>query len=190
MLPRRARRCVYETDYSLSTDDGRNLLSPGKDPPHNLTFLLFLAAFIRAVDKYADLLRLSAACAGNDHRLGACEAPPAIISMFLGSALTEILENIAAETAGNGYRLGSMSTGVSALPTFEKDDSDRNRTSPFAFTGNKFEFRMVGSSQSLSLIHILLLGDDARQLHRQLVVVTGDVRRVVDAGELLSLIHI
>ena len=152
-------------NYSLSTDDGRNLLSPGKDPQHNLTFLLFLAAFIRAVDKYADLLRLSAACAGNDHRLGACEAPPAIISMFLGSALTEILENIAAETAGNGYRLGSMSTGVSALPTFEKDDSDRNRTSPFAFTGNKFEFRMVGSSQSIAMANTVLNTILADSLH-------------------------
>lgn len=143
-------------NYSLSTDDGQNLLSPGKEPGKNTLFLLMLAAFVRAVDKYADLLRLSAASAGNDHRLGACEAPPAIISIFLGSQLTDLLEHIASPQGEGEYRLSELSTGVDALPTFKKDDSDRNRTSPFAFTGNKFEFRMVGSSQSVAMANTVL----------------------------------
>lgn len=137
-------------NWSISTDDGENLLDPGETPQSNAQFLVFLAAVIKAVDMYADLLRLSAACPGNDHRLGANEAPPAIISIFLGDQLTEILEKLA-----NGGRVGAtngdqLKLGVSTLPVLPKDNTDRNRTSPFAFTGNKFEFRMVGSSQSVS----------------------------------------
>ncbi len=142
-------------NFSLSTDDGKNLLSPGPHPEENDIFLALLAAFVRSVDKYADLLRLSAACAGNDHRLGACEAPPAIISIFLGGRLTGLLEHIA-ESGKKDFSAESLITGVAALPTLQKDDSDRNRTSPFAFTGNKFEFRMLGSSQSAALANTVL----------------------------------
>ncbi|MCI8622859.1 MAG: glutamine synthetase type III [Provencibacterium sp.] len=151
-------------NYSLSTDDGLNLLSPGPHPEQNDIFLALLAAFVRSVDKYADLLRLSTACAGNDHRLGACEAPPAILSIFLGGRLTELLEHIA-ESGRKDFAAGSLMTGVDALPTFQKDDSDRNRTSPFAFTGNKFEFRMLGSSQSAALANTVLNTILADSLH-------------------------
>ncbi len=137
-------------NWSISTDDGQNLLSPGKSPEENVQFLLFLTSVIKAVDEYAVLLRLSAANSGNDHRLGANEAPPAIVSMYLGEKITEILESI-----GNGTPLvrrdGKLvELGLTTIPSFPIDDTDRNRTSPFAFTGNKFEFRMVGSSQSLA----------------------------------------
>ena len=136
-------------NWSIATDSGENLLSPGKDPANNLQFLLVLAAVIKAVDDHADLLRLSVATPGNDHRLGANEAPPAIVSIFLGEMLTGVLEEI---TTGKkpAAALDSFSIGVSTMPMVEKDNADRNRTSPFAFTGNKFEFRMLGSSVSIA----------------------------------------
>ncbi len=138
-------------NWSLTTDAGENLLDPGKTPHENMQFLLFLAAILRAVDEYADLLRLSAACPGNDHRLGADEAPPAIISVFLGEQLEDVVEQlIDAGEATSSLEGEEYITGVHSLPTFQKDATDRNRTSPFAFTGNKFEFRMVGSTQSIS----------------------------------------
>jgi glutamine synthetase len=137
-------------NYSLATDTGVNLLDPGDTPRENAQFLLFLAAIIQAVDDYQDLLRVSVAFAGNDHRLGANEAPPAIISMFLGDELTAVIESIVSESAYNGRKRESMLLGVDVLPAFSKDNTDRNRTSPFAFTGNKFEFRSLGSSQSIS----------------------------------------
>lgn len=137
-------------NWSMCTNDGQNLLDPGKTPHENEQFLLFLSAVIQAVDEYADLLRASAANTGNDHRLGANEAPPAIISIFLGEQLTDIinqLENGDAKSSKNG---GELKIGVTTLPTLPKDSTDRNRTSPFAFTGNKFEFRMVASSASIA----------------------------------------
>jgi glutamine synthetase len=132
------------------TDTGVNLLKPGETPHENAQFLIFLAAVIKAVDVYQDLLRVSTASAANDHRLGANEAPPAIISIFLGEELTEILEAIESGTDYKGKEKHQMQIGVTALPDFPKDTTDRNRTSPFAFTGNKFEFRMVGSSFSIA----------------------------------------
>ncbi len=143
-------------NWSMSTSEGENLLEPGKSPKDNTQFLLFLAAVIKAVDEYADLLRVSVASAGNDHRLGANEAPPAIISMFLGDELTNILECIEKGEAVSETARCFMETGVSALPRFVKDTTDRNRTSPFAFTGNKFEFRSLGSSVSISGPNIVL----------------------------------
>ena len=151
-------------NWSISTDTGLNLLDPGKDPKHNLRFLLFLSAVIKAVDEYQDLLRVSVASAGNDHRLGANEAPPAIVSMFLGTDLTEILESIAAGKAAKGAEKKSMELGVHVLPSFSKDTTDRNRTSPFAFTGNKFEFRMLGSSFSVSGPNIVINTIVAKEL--------------------------
>jgi glutamine synthetase len=137
-------------NWSMSTSTGENLLDPGKTPFENARFLLFLAAVIKAVDDHQDLLRLSVATAGNDHRLGANEAPPAIISMFLGDELTAIIDAIKAGKKYNAPDAEKMTIGVDALPVFRKDATDRNRTSPFAFTGNKFEFRMVGSALSIS----------------------------------------
>ena len=137
-------------NWSISTDTGVNLLEPGDNPKDNLQFLLFLSAVIKAVDEYQDLLRISVASAGNDHRLGANEAPPAIVSMFLGDDLTEILESIASGKASKGRKKDNMGLGVHVLPDIPKDTTDRNRTSPMAFTGNKFEFRMPGSSFSMS----------------------------------------
>ncbi len=138
-------------NWSIATDDGVNLLDPGENPESNARFLLFTAAVIEAVDRYALLLRASTATAGNDHRLGANEAPPAIISVYLGSQLSEIFDNIAEGKTSNGSANGQrIKLGVTSLPSLPKDVSDRNRTSPFAFTGNKFEFRMVGSSQSIA----------------------------------------
>ena len=137
-------------NWSLSTDTGANLLEPGETPHENAQFLLFLCAVIRAVDLHQDLLRISACGAGNDHRLGGHEAPPAIISMFLGDELTDILESIAKGTAYDSRERVQLKIGVHVLPRFPKDTTDRNRTSPFAFTGNKFEFRMVGSSASIA----------------------------------------
>ncbi|MCI6027153.1 MAG: glutamine synthetase III [Oscillospiraceae bacterium] len=137
-------------NWSLSTDTGLNLLEPGESPQENAQFLLFLAAVIKAVDDYQDLLRVSVASAGNDHRLGANEAPPAILSMFLGDQLTGILDAIAAGKPYNGSMAEDMTIGVNVLPRFPKDLTDRNRTSPFAFTGNKFEFRMPGSAFSIA----------------------------------------
>ncbi|MCL2053961.1 MAG: glutamine synthetase III [Oscillospiraceae bacterium] len=143
-------------NWSISTDTGLNLLEPGKTPHDNAQFLLFLAAVIKAVDKYQDLLRVSAASAGNDHRLGANEAPPAIVSMFLGEELTEILEAIEKGAEYHNCERVKMEIGVTALPHFRKDTTDRNRTSPFAFTGNKFEFRMLGSAFSVAGPNIVL----------------------------------
>lgn len=143
-------------NWSLCTDDGINLLDPGKNPYENMQFLVLLCAIITAVDKHADLLRLSAAVAGNDHRLGAHEAPPAIIAIFLGDQLTELLYKIAEGVTPDHSKASIIEMGVSVLPKLRQDDSDRNRTSPFAFTGNKFEFRMVGSSASISFANYVL----------------------------------
>jgi glutamine synthetase len=137
-------------NWSMAANDGQNLLDPGKTPHDNEQFLLFLAAVIQAVDEYADLLRVSTANPGNDHRLGANEAPPAIISIFLGEQLTDILEQIENGGAKSSKVGGELKLGVITLPALPKDSTDRNRTSPFAFTGNKFEFRMVGSSASIA----------------------------------------
>ncbi len=143
-------------NWSISTDTGVNLLSPGDTPHDNAQFLLFLAAVIKAVDDYQDLLRLSVATAGNDHRLGANEAPPAVISIFLGDELTAVLDAIEKDIPYDGTKKERMQLGVDVLPKFRKDTTDRNRTSPFAFTGNKFEFRMLGSSNSISCANIHL----------------------------------
>ncbi len=143
-------------NWSISTDTGVNLLEPGETPHENAQFLLFLCAVIKAVDEHQDLLRLSVATAGNDHRLGANEAPPAIISMFLGDELTEILEAIEQDRPYDGKAKEVMKIGAHVLPKFQKDTTDRNRTSPFAFTGNKFEFRAAGSSQSCAGPNIIL----------------------------------
>ena len=143
-------------NWSLATDTGLNLLEPGETPYENAQFLLFLVAVIKAVDDYQDLLRVSCASAGNDHRLGANEAPPAIVSMFLGDELTAILDSIDSGSAYENKEKYQMEIGVTALPHFPKDTTDRNRTSPFAFTGNKFEFRMLGSSFSVAGPNIVL----------------------------------
>ena len=143
-------------NWSMSTDTGVNLLSPGETPYENAQFLLFLCAVIKAVDDYQDLLRLSVATAGNDHRLGANEAPPAIISIFLGDELTEILKAIETDTPYSGTEKKLMKLGVDVLPRFKRDTTDRNRTSPFAFTGNKFEFRSLGSSNSIACVNMML----------------------------------
>ncbi len=143
-------------NWSLSTNTGENLLSPGKKPEENLQFLLFLAAVIKAVDMHQDLLRISVATAGNDHRLGASEAPPAIISMYLGDDLEAVVDAIIHNEDYESHGRVLMKTGVESIPDFKKDNSDRNRTSPFAFTGNKFEFRSLGSSISISCPNIML----------------------------------
>ncbi|MBE6708720.1 MAG: glutamine synthetase type III [Ruminococcaceae bacterium] len=143
-------------NWSLTTDAGTNLLEPGETPSENAQFLLFLAAVIKAVDDYQDLLRISVASAGNDHRLGAAEAPPAIVSMFLGDELTAILDAIVEGSAYDAREQELMRIGVHTLPKFPKDNTDRNRTSPFAFTGNKFEFRMLGSAASVSGANVVL----------------------------------
>ncbi len=143
-------------NWSLSTDDGQNLLNPGKTPHENAQFLLFLCAVIKAVDTYPELIRASAACAGNDHRLGGHEAPPVIISIFLGDDLTGILEQIERGDVKSSKQGGMLEIGVSSLPALKKDTTDRNRTSPFAFTGNKFEFRMVQSSGSVSDANVVI----------------------------------
>ena len=143
-------------NWSISTDEGQNLLSPGDTPYENAQFLLFLCAVIKAVDDYQDLLRISVATAGNDHRLGANEAPPAIISVFLGDELTAILNAIKTDTPYEGKEKVVMKLGVHALPRFSRDTTDRNRTSPFAFTGNKFEFRSLGSSNSIACCNMML----------------------------------
>ena len=143
-------------NWSISTDTGVNLLSPGDSPYENAQFLLFLVAVLEAVDEYADLLRASVATAGNDHRLGANEAPPAVVSVFLGDELTAVLEALETEKPYTGTEKSEMMLGVLTLPRFLRDTTDRNRTSPFAFTGNKFEFRMVGSSNSIACANIML----------------------------------
>ena len=143
-------------NWSISTDTGVNLLDPGKTPYENAQFLLFLVAVIKAIDEYQDLLRISVSSAGNDHRLGANEAPPAVVSMFLGDELQAILEALESGKSYDGSEKKTMEIGVHVLPSFPKDTTDRNRTSPFAFTGNKFEFRMLGSAQSISDPNIVL----------------------------------
>ena len=143
-------------NWSLAADGGVNLLSPGETPYENAQFLLFLCAVIQAVDDYQDLLRLSVATAGNDHRLGANEAPPAVISIFLGEELNAVLEAIETGIPYEGTAKTQMKLGVDVLPKFNRDTTDRNRTSPFAFTGNKFEFRMLGSSNSIACVNIML----------------------------------
>ncbi|MGN0492227.1 MAG: glutamine synthetase III [Acutalibacteraceae bacterium] len=143
-------------NWSLTTDTGVNLLNPGDTPYENAQFLLFLCAVIKAVDEYQDMLRVSVASAGNDHRLGANEAPPAVVSMFLGTELTEVLEAIEKDQPYGGKEKEILKIGVHTLPKFPKDATDRNRTSPFAFTGNKFEFRMLGSFSSVSCTNVVL----------------------------------
>ena len=153
-------------NWSMATDQGVNLLAPGDTPYENAQFLLFLCAVIQAVDDYQDLLRLSVATAGNDHRLGANEAPPAIISVFLGDELTGILEAIKNDTAYEGTEKVTLKLGVHTLPRFSRDTTDRNRTSPFAFTGNKFEFRSLGSSNSIACCNIMLNAAVAESLEQ------------------------
>ena len=151
-------------NWSIATDQGENLLNPGKTPFENAQFLLFLCSVIQAVDDYQDLLRLSVATAGNDHRLGANEAPPAVISIFLGDELTSILESIENDAPYEDAEKKVMKLGVHVLPKFRRDTTDRNRTSPFAFTGNKFEFRMLGSSNSIACANIMLNSSVAESL--------------------------
>ena len=143
-------------NWSIGTDTGKNLLNPGKNPANNTQFLLFLSAVIKAIDDYQDLIRLSAATPGNDHRLGADEAPPAIVSMFLGDELEELVDAIAYDSDYIDKAKKTMDLGVPSVPTFRYDSTDRNRTSPFAFTGNKFEFRMVGSSQNIAMANVMI----------------------------------
>ena len=158
-------------NWSLSTDTGKNLLDPGETPYENAQFLVFLTAVIKAVDEYQDLLRVSVASAGNDHRLGANEAPPAIVSMFVGEELEGILESIESGSVYHGAEKVQMEIGATVLPHFAKDTTDRNRTSPFAFTGNKFEFRMLGSTVSIAGPNIILntiVAEELRQFADQL----------------------
>ena len=158
-------------NWSISTDTGKNLLEPGKLPQENAQFLLFLAAVIKGVDEYQDLLRISVASAGNDHRLGANEAPPAIISIFLGDELTAILHAIETGTVYGGTLRVNMEIGVNVLPSFTKDTTGRNRTSPFAFTGNKFEFRSLGSQLNIACPNIMLntiIADELEQFADEL----------------------
>lgn len=143
-------------NWSMATDKGVNLLTPGETPHENAQFLLFLCAVLKAVDDYQDLLRIAVATAGNDHRLGANEAPPAVLSVFLGDELTAVLEAIENDKPYSGKKKTQLKLGVDVLPLFQKDTTDRNRTSPFAFTGNKFEFRMLGSSNSIACANIML----------------------------------
>ena len=151
-------------NWSIATDTGVNLLSPGDTPHENAQFLLFLCAVIKAVDEYQDLLRASVATAGNDHRLGANEAPPAVVSIFLGDELTAVLKSIEEDVPYSAVERTQMKLGARVLPRFPKDTTDRNRTSPFAFTGNKFEFRMLGSSNSIACANIMLNSAVAQEL--------------------------
>ena len=172
-------------NWSISTNTGENLLDPGKTPEQNIQFLVFLMAVIKAVDEYADLMRISAASAGNDHRLGGNEAPPAIVSMFLGDELEGILEAIEKDEPYTGIEAKQLQTGVHVLPDLAMDTTDRNRTSPFAFTGNKFEFRMLGSAISISCPNIMLntiAAEELRQFADELegtADLEGDVRKIV-----------
>ncbi|UZT81306.1 glutamine synthetase III [Caproicibacterium sp. BJN0003] len=187
-------------NWSMSTNTGVNLLEPGDSPMENAQFLLFLAAVIKAVDEYQDLLRISVATPGNDHRLGANEAPPAVVSMFLGDELTEILESIESGKPYNPKNKESMEVGVTVLPHFPKDSTDRNRTSPFAFTGNKFEFRMLGSSLSVSGPNVVLntavaeeleefadvlekASDFKKSLHKLIKTVIKEHKRIIFNGD-------
>ena len=173
-------------NWSLSADDGTNLLDPGKNPYENMQFLVMLCAVIAAVDNHADLLRMSAAVPGNDYRLGASEAPPAIISVFLGEQLTSILSELADGHHPNRFARTELYTGVPTIPPLKRDDSDRNRTSPFAFTGNKFEFRMVGSSASIACANYVLNTIVAESLDEICTRLEGS--KDFDS-EVLSIIH-
>jgi len=173
-------------NWSIATDTGVNLLSPGKTPYENAQFLLFLCAVIQAVDDYQDLLRLSVATAGNDHRLGANEAPPAIISVFLGDELTAILKAIKNDLPYQGTEEVKMKLGVHALPRFSRDTTDRNRTSPFAFTGNKFEFRSLGSSNSIACCNIMLNAAVAESLKQYADVLENSNNFESDLHELIK----
>ena len=153
-------------NWSISTDAGENLLEPGKNPGKNAQFLLFLTAVVKAVDEYQDLLRISVASAGNDHRLGANEAPPAIISMFIGDELQGILDAVESGAAYTDVDKTKMNLGASVLPAIPKDTTDRNRTSPFAFTGNKFEFRSLGSSVNIACANVMLNTAVAEELRQ------------------------
>ncbi|MBE5763829.1 MAG: glutamine synthetase type III [Clostridiales bacterium] len=172
-------------NWSISTDTGVNLLEPGETPRENAQFLLFLAAVIKAVDEYQDLLRISVASAGNDHRLGANEAPPAIVSMFVGDELEAVLESIEEGTIYQGKKKVQMKIGVDVLPKFPKDTTDRNRTSPFAFTGNKFEFRMLGSSESIACANIMLNTAVAEELCEFADILESSQRFEEDLNELI-----
>ena len=173
-------------NWSLSTDTGKNLLSAGKNPASNTQFLLFLSAIIKAVDDYQDLLRVSAATAGNDHRLGADEAPPAIVSVFLGDELEELVEAIIGETNYTDKARRTMDLGVPSVPTFRYDSTDRNRTSPFAFTGNKFEFRMIGSSQNIALANIMINTSVAKIFRDFADTLSGSANIEKDAKKLVK----
>ena len=176
-------------NWSLSTDDGVNLLNPGDSPHENMQFLVFLFAVIRAVDKYASLLRYSVAVPGNDHRLGANEAPPAIVSIFLGDQLNDIFQQIKAGGAKGSKQAGTLQLGVTTLPPLPQDCTDRNRTSPFAFTGNKFEFRMPGSSQSLSDPNFVLntiVGEVLNEIADELEKHTGKPSLATQVQKLLN----
>ena len=172
-------------NWSISTDTGENLLNPGKCPEDNLQFQLFLAAVVKAVDEYQDLLRITVASAGNDHRLGANEAPPAIISMYLGDDLGALVESIIEGKDYKSHKATRMETGVEALPDFKKDNSDRNRTSPFAFTGNKFEFRALGSSLNIACPNYMLntmVAEELKEFYGELKDasdVTGAVKQLI-----------
>ena len=173
-------------NWSIGTDTGINLLSPGKTPYENAQFLLFLCAVIQAVDDYQDLLRLSVATAGNDHRLGANEAPPAIISIFLGEELTRILDAIRNDVPYEGTEKVVMKLGVHSLPSFSRDTTDRNRTSPFAFTGNKFEFRSLGSSNSIACCNIMLNAAVAESLRQYADILEKSENFEEDLHELIK----
>lgn len=160
-------------NWSISTNTGKNLLDPGATPASNAQFLLFLCAVIKAVDEYQDLLRISVASAGNDHRLGANEAPPAIVSIFLGDELSQILQSIEEGKLYGAHEKEKMQIGVTVLPDFNKDTTDRNRTSPFAFTGNKFEFRMLGSSESIACANIMINAAVAEELKQFADILEG-----------------
>ena len=170
-------------NYALSTDTGVNLLDPGDTPSENAQFLVFLSAVIAAVDDYQDLMRVAVASAGNDHRLGANEAPPAIISIFLGDELNELIQSIVNASKYEAHERDQMKLGVHILPRFSRDSTDRNRTSPFAFTGNKFEFRSLGSSQSISGPNVILTTAIADTLMKMADELEGaeDVTAAVDA---------
>ena len=175
-------------NWSLATEEGENLLKPGKDPAHNIPFLLFLSAVIKGVDEYQDLLRISVASAGNDHRLGGSEAPPAIISMFLGDDLTEILDKLERGSSTDTVATASpfMGTRATVLPDIKKDTTDRNRTSPFAFTGNRFEFRMPGSETSVSCpVYMLntIVAEELRQFADRLEEAAAEMGKSADNPE-------
>ena len=172
-------------NWSFCTAEGKNLLDPGKKPQENTLFLLILTAVIAAVDDYQDLLRLSVASAGNDHRLGGNEAPPAIISMYLGDEITDILDSIAASRPAKGRAATKMNLVAGNVPAFMKDTADRNRTSPFAFTGNKFEFRMLGSTTNISCPNVMINAAVAEKLDEFATALTGSKNVEEDAKKLI-----